>query len=83
MKDRGISPFQNDHFLYTSKNLILVVCVDYVLILSPTKIWIDLFIKFLMDVSVNFEVTHEVNVDKHLGVEIVKHLDGTCELKYP
>ena len=34
-----------------------------------------------MDGSENFELTYGVNIDTNLGIEIIKHRDGTCELK--
>ena len=83
LKDRGILPCKTDRCVYASKNLILVVYVDDVLIFSPKKLWIDLFIKSLMDGCENFELTDEGNIDKYIGVEISKHRDGTHELKKP
>ena len=51
------------------------------LIFSPKKLWIDLFFKFLIDGSDNFELIDEGKIDKCLGVEISKHLDDKNELK--
>ena len=80
LKHRVISPCKIDHCIHASRNLILVVHVDDMLIFSPKKLWIDLFIKSLMDGSENFELIDEGNIEKHLGVEIIKHRDGTYEL---
>ena len=75
LKDRGTSPCKNDLCAHASRNLILVIHVEDVLIFSPKKLWIELFIKSLMDGSENFELTDEGNKDKFLSVEIRKHLD--------
>ena len=81
MKDRVISPCKTDRCVHASKNLILVVHVDDILIFSPKKLWIDLSIKSLIDGLDNFELTDEGNIDKDLGVEISRHRDGMHELK--
>ena len=83
LKDRGISPCKTEICVHASRNLILVVCVDDVIIFSPKKLWIDLFIKYLMDGSENFKLTDEGNIDTYLGVVISKHRDETYELKQP
>ena len=74
-------PCKTDRCVCALKNFIIVVHVDDVLIFSPKKFWIDLFIKSLMDGCEDFDLTDEVSIDKCLDVEITKYRDGTCQLK--
>ena len=42
-----------------------------------------MFIKSLAEGGKNFELTDEGNIDKHLGVEMQTHSDGSYDLKHP
>ena len=64
-----------------SNQLILIVHVDYVLIFSKKKCWIDIFIKSFSEGSNSFEGIDEGRIYKCLGVDITEHTDRTCELK--
>ena len=83
LKSRGINPCSTDSCVFASKNLIILVYVDDVLIFSKKKLWIDMFIKSLAEGEENFELTDEGSIDKYLGVEIQTHSDGSYELKQP
>ena len=67
--------------MFVSKNLIMLVHVDNVLIFSKKKIYIDVFIKLLMNGEENFELTDEGNIDKYLGVDIKSYEDSTHEIR--
>ena len=47
--------------------------VDDVSIFSRDKVWINVFIKSLFKGEENFKLTDEGNIDRYLGVEIVKY----------
>ena len=64
-----------------SSNLIIVVHADDVIIFSPKKLRIDLFIKSLIVGPENFDLTDEGNIDNHVRVEISNYRHITCELK--
>ena len=83
LRARNIHPCSTDNCVYVSKQLILIVYVDDILIFSKKKCWIDLFVKSLSEGDENFELTDEGSIDKYLGVDITTHQDGTYELKQP
>ena len=58
--------------MYVSKNLILNVYVNNILIISKKKILINTFIKSLLDREENFELTDEDSINKYLGIEMNK-----------
>ena len=67
--------------MHASKNLILVVHVDDVLMFSKKQLCIDVFIKSLAESEENFKLTDEGNIEKCLGVEIQTHSDGSYKIK--
>ena len=81
LKARNILPCSTDKCVYASKQLILIVYVDNVLIFSKRKCWIDMFIQSLAEGQEKFELTDEGSIDKYLGVDITKLPDGSYELK--
>jgi len=83
LKARGILPCSTDNCVYASKNLILIVYVDDVLIFSKKNVWIDIFLKSLFDGDEKFELTDEGDIDKYLGVDVNKVDDGVFELRQP
>ena len=83
LKARGILPCSTDSCVHASKNLILIVCVDDVLIFSKKSMWIDIFVKSLFEGDEKFELTDEGNIDKYLGVDVKLHDDGLHELRQP
>ena len=83
LKARNIHPCSTDKCVYVSKQLMLIVCVDDVLIFSKKKYWIDMFIQSLAEGQEKFKLTDEGSIDKYLGVDVTKLPDGSYELKQP
>ena len=69
--------------MHVSKNLILVVCAEDVLIFSKKQLWIGVLIKSLAGGEEKLELTCKGNIDKCLGIEIQTHSDGSYDLKQP
>ena len=72
LKARKIFPCSSDRCIYISKNLILIVYVDNVLIFSKEKVWINIFVKSLFKGYKKFKLMNEGSIDKYLGIEIVE-----------
>ena len=83
LKARNVHPCSTDKCVYVSKQLILIVHADDVLIFSKKKCWIDMFIQSLAEGQEKFELTNEGSIDKYLGVHITKLPDGSYKLKQP
>ena len=49
LKFRAINPCSTDSCVFVSKNLIILVYVDDVLIFSKKELWIEMFIKLLAE----------------------------------
>ena len=62
--------YLTNNCIFASKNLILIIYIDDILIFSKKKIWIDLFVKSLVEGKEKFELTNEGNIDKYLGIDI-------------
>ena len=67
--------------MHVYKNFILVVHADDILIFSKKKLCVDTFVKPLAEVEENFELTDEVKIYKHLGVDMQTHSDGSYEIR--
>ena len=78
-----IFPCSSNRCVYVSKNLILVVYINDILIFSKEKIWIDIFVKLLFKGDEKFELTDEGSIDKYLGLKIAEKQDRTYKLKQP
>ena len=76
-------PFSTDKCGWVSKNLMLTVHADDVLMFVKKQLCINMFIEFLAEGEENFGLIDEFNVDKCRGIEIQTHSDGSHELKQP
>ena len=65
LKERSILPCSTDKYVHASKDLMLIVCVDDMLIFSKKEMLINLFIKSLSDGVENFELKDGGNMGKH------------------
>ena len=75
LKATNTRPCSTENCVYTSKNIIVLVCVDDFLMFSKKKIWIDLFKKSLFEGQEKFELTDEGDIDKCLGVDVNTNKD--------
>ena len=78
---RHIKLYSTDNYVFVSKNLILIVYINNILIFSKKKIWIDLFIKSLFEGKEKFELTDEGDINKYLSIDIYKHLNKTYKIR--
>ena len=78
-----MTSYSTDSCVCVSKQLILIVHVDDVLIFRREKLWIDLLTKSLFEGDEKFELTDEGNIDKYLGVCVQENKDGTYEIRQP
>ena len=83
LKARDFFPSQVDPCVYYRENCIVLVFVDDCLIFSKDKSVIDGFIYSLQHGEENYILTDEGEIEKYLGVEIIKSKDGTMELRQP
>ena len=82
LTDRNFIPSQIDPCIYYKDNCIVLIYVDDCIILSRNKSVIDDFISSLKNGKEKYILTDEGEIDKYLGVDIVKSAN-TVTMKQP
>ncbi len=81
--DKGCTPSKINPCLYLKENMVLLTYINYCIIISPSKASINRLILSMQSGPEIFKLTDEGDVNKFLGIEIMR-LDGNSfELSQP
>ena len=83
LKNRGFTPSQVDPCVLYREDCIILVYVDDCIIFSRSKTINDSIVTSLQNGPENFQLTDEGDLNRYLGVDIVKKKDGSFELRQP
>ena len=80
LQECGFRQSAVDECVFYKKQVIFMVYVDDAILLSPLKSEIDTTLK---DLRQNFKLTDEGDIAEYLGLQILKHSNGTISLTQP
>jgi hypothetical protein len=81
--DLGFTPSEIDPCLYLKENMVILTYVDNCIIISPSRRSINCLITSMQNGPENFKLTNKGNINKFLGIEIMKLNERMFELLQP
>ena len=81
--NKGFKPSDIDPCLYIGNGMIILTYVDNCIIVGPSMENINIFVDSMKNGNENFVLTHEGDINKFLGIEIIQLDDKRFKISQP